>query len=365
MKILLIAQFDKYGGTREAFKRILGIHQKNGFETHVIIGHNSDNAIKEFIREKGAEYTEMRKRENLFNNMVGSVLYEHMNYKSVLKKWQPDLVVASIGTSKFALFPFTLKYPMVYVLHTIPLELSAHIRWFYKIFSLLSGKNQLICGVSAATAESVVRNWGYDQNKTVVLHNTFFEENVNDDTNISQTDSKITVLTLGIMSWYKNPVLWVEVAKEITGNFSNVEFIWLGDGKLLDKFQKETKHESQIHFLGFRDNVKKYYSEASIYFQPSLRENHSYSVLDAMANGLPCVVSDVGGQPESIIEGVNGYLCKPNDSKPFIEKLTMLIQNPDLRAELGKRARNHAHTKFHPKYYEDKLLKVYNKALNL
>jgi glycosyltransferase involved in cell wall biosynthesis len=365
MKVLLIAQFDKYGGTREAFKRILNIHQKNGFETHAAIGHNSDDAIKEYIREKGAEFTEMTKREKLHKNMVGSLLYEHLNYRRVLKEWKPDLVVASVGTSNFVLYPFIRRYPMVYILHTLPLELSTHIRWFYKIFSLLSGKDQLVCGVSEATVKSVARNWGYDEDKTVVVHNTFFEENIGDGNSVTDKDSKITVLTLGILSWYKNPDLWLEVAKKVTNSHKNVEFIWLGDGNLLEKFQKKTADESQIHFLGFRENVRTYYSEASIYFQPSLKENHSYSVLDAMANGLPSVVSNVGGQPESIKEGISGYLCEPGDSASFTEKLMMLIDHPDMRSEMGKRAKDYAFKNFHPKEYEKKLLKVYRKALNL
>lgn len=365
MKILVIAQFDKYGGTREAFKRILNIHQKNGFETHVIIEHNSDEAIKKYIREKGAEYTEMTKRVKVYQNMVGSLLYEHLNYSSILKKWKPDLIVASIGTSNFALYPFVRRYPMVYILHTIPLELSTHIKWFYKIFSLLSGKDQVVCGVSEATIQSVVKNWGYDKDKTTVVHNTFFEENIATDREINHNHSKITVLTLGILSWYKNPDLWLEVAKKVTSNCKNVEFIWLGDGKLLDKFQKKTDQETHIHFLGFRENVKKYYEGASIYFQPSLKENHSYSVLDAMANGLPCVVSNVGGQPESVREGVTGYLCKPNDVSSFTEKLKTLIENKELRSKMGKEAKIYANKNFHPKYYETKLLKVYNKAMNL
>ncbi|MDR9367201.1 MAG: glycosyltransferase family 4 protein [Balneolaceae bacterium] len=365
MKILLIAQFDKFGGTREAFKRILNIHQKNGFKTHAIIGYNSDDAIKKYIREKGAEYTELTRRGKLYRNMVGSLFYEHLNYHRILKLWKPDLIVTSIGTSNFALYPFIRRYPMVYILHTIPMELSPHIRWFYKVFSLLSGKDQLVCGVSEATVKSVSRNWGYDEEKTVVVHNTFIEENVAEGNKVSHKESNITVLTLGIISWYKNPDLWLKVAKKITKKYKNVKFLWLGDGKLFDKFRQQTVDESQIHFLGFRENVKRYYSEASIYFQPSLRENHSYSVLDAMANGLPSVVSNVGGQSESIEEGVNGYLCESGDSTSFVEKISILIENPDLRLEMGKRAKNHAFRHFHPKEYDQKLLNVYKKALEL
>ena len=135
MKILLIAQFGKYGGTREAFKRILNVHKERGFETHVIIGHSSDENIKEFISQQGASFSEMTKKRRLFNNMIGSVFHQHLNYKPILNRWKPDLIVTSIGTAQFALYPFIRQYPMVYILHTIPLELSRHLKYFFKIFT--------------------------------------------------------------------------------------------------------------------------------------------------------------------------------------------------------------------------------------
>lgn len=362
MKILLIAQFGTSGGTREAFKRILKIHQEYDFETHVIIDHNSDDDIKEFIKQQGAACSRMKKRGRLFNNMIGSVLYEHLNYKTILKNWKPDLIVMSVGTAKFALYPFIRQYPLVYILHTIPLDLNTHIKFFFKIFSFFSGKNQWVCGVSDATIHSVVRNWGYARNKTTVLHNTFNEEHVNSDVE-QEEKSEIIILTLGHIVWYKNPDIWLKVARQITKKFNHVKFVWLGDGTLFDKFEKESKGEPQISFPGFQKNVKKYYSQASIYFQPSITENHSLSVLDAMANGLPCVVSDVGGQPENIKEGIHGYLCEPDDSKLFVDRLTTLIENPKLRQRFGEQAKTRAYDNFNPSQYRKKLVELYKKVL--
>jgi glycosyltransferase involved in cell wall biosynthesis len=57
-------------------------------------------------------------------------------------------------------------------------------------------------------------------------------------------------------------------------------------------------------------------------------------ILQYMAMGIPCVASPVGVNTEIIQDGVNGFLAK--DEKEWIEKLTLLIENPELRQKLGK-----------------------------
>lgn len=362
MRILLIAQFSRFGGTREVFKRILNIHQSKGYKTHVLIEAGSDEEIKQFITEKGSIFTELPKRGEIFDTLFLSLFYEQKNFTYHLKKWKPDLVVASIGNTKHAHYLFTQKIPLVYILHTIPINLRSFLRYYYKTFSLMANKNQWICGVSKATIDSVKRNWGFREDQTAVLHNTFNKKHIESNTH-EKSDGKITVLTLGHVVEYKNPHLWLKVARKVAEKYENVRFVWLGDGNLLKEFQDRTKDETQIEFLGYSDNVKEYYSEGSIYFQPSIIENHSLSVLDAMANGLPCVVSNVGGQPECIEDETNGYLCKYDDASEFIERLSSLIENKELRQRMGQKGKLIAYKKFNPEMYGERLLEIYKNVL--
>ncbi|MDZ7719656.1 MAG: glycosyltransferase family 4 protein [Balneolaceae bacterium] len=363
MKILLIAQFGKNGGTREAFKRILNAHHSKGYETHVVIDPGSDEEIKRFITGMGFTFTELIKRSAFFDNMFTTVFYEHLNYGPVLKQFKPDMVVASIGTTQHALYFFTRKYPMVYLLHTIQKDLKKPFRLFFKMFSLLSDKNQWICGVSRAAAESVIKNWGYPNDQTAVLHNCYRKNHVS-VLPVREKSDRITVLTLGHMVEYKNPEVWLDVARRITQKYKNVEFIWLGDGVLLKEFKEKTNDDDRIHFPGFKNDVRKYYAGASIYFQPSKIENHSFSVLDAMVNRLPCVVSNVGGQPDSVQEGINGFLCEPDDKECYIQKISKLIEDSELREQTGGEGKRLAKQNFNPDDYKDKLSGLYKRVLN-
>jgi len=72
---------------------------------------------------------------------------------------------------------------------------------------------------------------------------------------------------------------------------------------------------------------------------PSLTETTSLSTLEAMACGLPVIVSNVGCLREYIKEKYNGLLFPKNNSYVLYEKLKFLIENPSLREEIGKNAR--------------------------
>lgn len=70
------------------------------------------------------------------------------------------------------------------------------------------------------------------------------------------------------------------------------------------------------------------------------------SQLEGMACGTPAIVTDVGGLPETVIEGVNGFIVPPNDPAALREKISWLAGNPERVEEMGKAARRHVLEKF-------------------
>ena len=127
-----------------------------------------------------------------------------------------------------------------------------------------------------------------------------------------------------------------------------VEFLWAGEGELLDDYRDKVKKEniSRIKFLGFQKNIAELYTQSDIYFQPSLRESHGIAVVDAMIMGIPCVVSSAGGLPESVINEETGYVIDPSDIDAMVEKILKLLENEDLRKSLGEVGKEIYKTKF-------------------
>ena len=100
----------------------------------------------------------------------------------------------------------------------------------------------------------------------------------------------------------------------------------------------------QVQFVGRLegDDLSKAYQEADIFILPSLYEAYGIVVQEAMSFGLPVVVSDVGGIPEQVSDGVEGFIVPPNDPDALVNVLNLLVADPKLRIKMGKRGRERA-----------------------
>lgn len=94
-------------------------------------------------------------------------------------------------------------------------------------------------------------------------------------------------------------------------------------------------------------------ARADIFVLPSFTECAPLTIMEAMQFGLPVVATCVGGIPDMLNEDVNGYLIPPGSSKDLTIRLTQLLNNKDLRIEMGRNARERFMQKFTlSKYYE-------------
>jgi glycosyltransferase involved in cell wall biosynthesis len=114
----------------------------------------------------------------------------------------------------------------------------------------------------------------------------------------------------------------------------------------------------RVHFLGNRRDVPELLGAMDIFVLPSHSEGVSLAVLEAMAAGLPVIVSAVGGLPEIIHHEETGLLIPPKDAEALAGSLARLLENPDLAKRLGEKAREH----IQEKYSLERLAQVVNAA---
>jgi glycosyltransferase involved in cell wall biosynthesis len=93
---------------------------------------------------------------------------------------------------------------------------------------------------------------------------------------------------------------------------------------------------AQVRFLGHRDDVRALLPGFDIFVLPSLSEGLSNTLLEAMAAGVACVASDVGGNPEIIRHGQDGLLFASGDAAALQARLALLCSDPSLRAGLAQ-----------------------------
>jgi glycosyltransferase involved in cell wall biosynthesis len=97
--------------------------------------------------------------------------------------------------------------------------------------------------------------------------------------------------------------------------------------------------EKDVVFYGESTHADRLLRAADLYVQPSHYEAFSNALIEAMATGLPSVVSRVGGMLDCIVDNDNGLFCRPADPSDLARQLGRLIEDPPLRARLGARAR--------------------------
>ncbi len=112
----------------------------------------------------------------------------------------------------------------------------------------------------------------------------------------------------------------------------------------LQKLCDDLRMGSMVVFLGKRsqDTLPYYYSAAEVVVMPSLYESFGMVALEAMACGVPVIASEVGGLGYLVQNGVTGYTIPDSDPQALSEKLALLLGNPALRNEMGRRAAEYA-----------------------
>lgn len=107
--------------------------------------------------------------------------------------------------------------------------------------------------------------------------------------------------------------------------------------RLAAKFQVEPR----IFFAGAQKNVQEYYAAADIFLLPTFHEGFGLVITEAMASGLPVIVSKNAGAAEDIIEdGKDGVLISdPQNAKELATKIRALVQSPSMREKIGAQAR--------------------------
>jgi glycosyltransferase involved in cell wall biosynthesis len=121
--------------------------------------------------------------------------------------------------------------------------------------------------------------------------------------------------------------------------------------------------EEAVHFLGGCDRPLEVLRGSQIFVHPSLAESFPYTILEAMAVGLPIVASDVGGIGEALLDGEQGLLTAPGDRYALARALIQLLDDPARAARMGDSARARLRERFTRAGMIDRLIGVYEELL--
>lgn len=130
---------------------------------------------------------------------------------------------------------------------------------------------------------------------------------------------------------YKSPDIVIKAVKTIVDNGIDCELIWLGDGSYksqMEAFAKQLLIDPYVKFVGNvpSESVSQYLKESDIFILASRTEGLPRAIIEAMAKGLPCVATRVGGIPELLNDEV---LVAPGNSDTLAQKIIELITDEE------------------------------------
>jgi glycosyltransferase involved in cell wall biosynthesis len=156
----------------------------------------------------------------------------------------------------------------------------------------------------------------------------------------------------------------VEAFISLTTKYANVRLLLLGDTETdLDPLTDQTLHEvlnnKSIISVGFQDDVRKFFFASDTLVFPSYREGFPNVVMQAGSMGLPCIVSNINGCNEIIIEGENGIIIPVKQVEPILQAMDKMYTNVEYRNELRTKARQLIVERYEQRFVWEAILKEY------
>jgi colanic acid/amylovoran biosynthesis glycosyltransferase len=222
-------------------------------------------------------------------------------------------------------------------INVFPFQSEENLKLTLKIFE----RADKLHFISYALRDSAIK-LGANPKKCIVIYRSIHIDKLNSSQidNLSE-NHRLLILSVGRLVWEKGFLYALETMAILKNKGFDFQYQIAGSGndqQMLNFHIKRLGIENEVSLLGelSRAEVKNKFQSAQIYFQPSLSEALSVSLIEASYYGLPIISSKIGGIPEVVRDEVSGFLSAPCNPEDYSQNLIKLIENKDLRYQMGR-----------------------------
>lgn len=185
---------------------------------------------------------------------------------------------------------------------------------------------------------------------------------------IKEHDNRFTFIFVGRIVRDKGINELISAFDRLNEQLSNIKLLLVGsfEDKLdpvLPETKQKIKNNPNIIFCGYQNDIRTYLAASDVLVLPSYREGFPNVVLQGGAMALPCIVSDINGCNEIIIEGLNGLIVPSQDEKALYASMLKLATDNDLLMEMSLSARNLIASRFRQEDVWQATLSMYQKTI--
>lgn len=361
---LVITRGDEFGGAQLHLSYIAQYLVNKGHHVEVIAG--TTGVFTDHLRQKGITVSRLARLSRSVN-LINDLLAIRALIK-VLDRRGFDLIAAHSSKAGLvaALSARWTKTPIVFTAHSWPFlqGQSTLANWSYRVFSYLtcSLANQVICVCRHDLM--VVRDSRFiNEGKFSVIHNGIPDlPGAQRSLCPTRTQNICNLVMVARLAYPKNHTLLLKMMSHLR----NTRLTLVGDGpdrSALEALCRDLKISDRVDFVGESTTPEVFIASADIMLLVTRSEGFPLCILEGMRAGKPIIASAVGGIPEAIENGNQGYLINPNDPGDLTYKVQSLVTDVDLRLQMGERARNTYESRFLDREMLRKTDTVYQNSL--
>jgi len=238
-----------------------------------------------------------------------------------------------------------------------PIKLKAKLDYF-----MLKHAFTRVVAVSQEMQAALIQRYAFGKPKVELIYNGIRLPQFPQPLGDRPTHGHFHIGTVGRMVPVKDFDLFLEIAAGVKGQVPSVQFSVLGDGPMRDHLMskvKELQLEESVAFLPPQPDPSPYYQSLDLYLNTSRHEGLPLSILEAMACGTPVVAPKVGGIPEIISHGENGWLVDTRAPQAFVQACVSLKHDKALRSCMGVHASQAIACRFSDSRMAASYLKLY------
>ena len=273
----------------------------------------------------------------------------------VFKEFRPDIVHTHVHVMRYA-FPSLAYFKPRLMIHTVnniaECEIEPRARWLQRL-AYRSGV--IPVAVAREVATSLKRVYGIGNSLVVwncIPTDLYASPQIPRDVWRAKqgfSDQDVLFVCVARFAPQKNHELLITAFAKGPASDPRAHLVLAGQGVLRAPLQVRVNQlglTSRVHFLGLRTDIPDVLGAADIFALSSDYEGNPLSVIEAMAAGLPTVSTAVGGVPELLQNGKEGFIVQPGHPEELSEAMMILLGDPHLRRRMGAAAAARAKEKF-------------------
>ena len=182
-----------------------------------------------------------------------------------------------------------------------------------------------------------------------------------------QSEKQGTVIgSVGRLVSAKDYPMMIRAVSILVSRGVDVHLEIVGDGEEREAIESTIRNEgveSIVTLAGSQANVGEWLARWRIFTSSSVREGQPVALLEAMAAGLPCVVTAAGGVPDTLTDGVEGIVVPPGEPEALAAGIQQLLNNPELSGAYGRAARERVIRDFSIESHASTCRQIYTSVL--